>query len=133
MRDYGHTKIDAIFVFADSRDWAGDCQIIPDLAMSKGGYIGTLSETFNEGPPIYFPHNDVVWSAATTTSCQPLSCHSCISCGNLFSRHHLIYRGFLNGHRIGGSRDSGADPVSLLTLFRMLRVNLSRTIYSMST
>jgi ribonucleotide monophosphatase NagD (HAD superfamily) len=32
--------------------------------MSKGGYIGTLSETFDEGPPIYFSHNDIVWSAA---------------------------------------------------------------------
>jgi HAD superfamily hydrolase (TIGR01456 family) len=50
--------------FADSRDWAGDIQIILDLAMSKGGYIGTLSETFDEGPPIYFSHSDIVWSAA---------------------------------------------------------------------
>lgn len=32
--------------------------------MSKGGYIGTLSKTFDEGPPIYFSHNDIVWSAA---------------------------------------------------------------------
>jgi len=32
--------------------------------MSKGGYTGTLSETFDEGPPIYFSHNDIVWSAA---------------------------------------------------------------------
>jgi len=32
--------------------------------MSKGGYIGTLSETFDEGPPIFFSHNDIVWSAA---------------------------------------------------------------------
>ncbi|KAH8811793.1 HAD-like domain-containing protein [Xylogone sp. PMI_703] len=63
-RDYGKTKIEAIFVFADSRDWAGDIQIMLDLAMSKGGYIGTLSETFDEGPPIYFSHNDIVWSAA---------------------------------------------------------------------
>lgn len=62
-RDYGNTKIEAIFVFADSRDWAGDIQIILDLAMSKGGYIGTVSQTFSEGPPIYFSHNDVVWSA----------------------------------------------------------------------
>jgi len=51
-------------VFADSRDWAGDIQIMLDLAMSKGGYIGTLSETFDEGPPIYFSHSDIVWSAA---------------------------------------------------------------------
>ena len=35
-----------------------------DLAMSVGGYIGTLSKTFDEGPPIYFSHNDIVWSAA---------------------------------------------------------------------
>jgi HAD superfamily hydrolase (TIGR01456 family) len=63
-RDFKKTKIDAIFVFADSRDWAADTQIILDLAMSKGGYIGTLSETFDEGPPIYFSHSDVVWSAA---------------------------------------------------------------------
>jgi ribonucleotide monophosphatase NagD (HAD superfamily) len=39
-------------------------QIILDLAMSKDGYIGTVSETFDEGPPIYFSHNDMVWSAA---------------------------------------------------------------------
>ncbi|RDL40293.1 putative cat eye syndrome critical region protein 5 [Venustampulla echinocandica] len=64
IRNYGETKIEAIFVFADSRDWAGDVQIMLDLAMSKGGYIGTLSDTFDEGPPIYFSHNDIVWSAA---------------------------------------------------------------------
>lgn len=63
-RDLSTTKIDAIFVFADSRDWAGDIQIMLDLAMSKGGYIGTLSETYDEGPTIYFSHNDIVWSAA---------------------------------------------------------------------
>lgn len=63
-RDFSGVVIEAIFVFADSRDWAGDLQIIIDLAMSKGGRIGTLSETFDEGPPIYFSHNDVVWSAA---------------------------------------------------------------------
>jgi HAD superfamily hydrolase (TIGR01456 family) len=63
-RDLSKVKIEAIFVFADSRDWASDCQIILDLAMSKGGYLGTLSETFDEGPPIYFSHNDIVWSAA---------------------------------------------------------------------
>lgn len=63
-RDFSDVTIEAIFVFADSRDWAGDIQIMLDLAMSKGGRIGTLSETFDEGPPIYFSHNDVVWSAA---------------------------------------------------------------------
>ncbi|EHK98184.1 putative Uncharacterized CDP-alcohol phosphatidyltransferase class-I family protein C22A12.08c [Glarea lozoyensis 74030] len=63
-RNFAEVKIEAIFVFADSREWAGDIQIILDLAMSKGGFIGTLSETFDEGPPIYFSHNDIVWSAA---------------------------------------------------------------------
>ncbi|KAI8273421.1 hypothetical protein K4K60_010875 [Colletotrichum sp. SAR11_57] len=62
--DFTDVTIEAIFVFADSRDWAGDIQIMLDLAMSKGGRLGTLSETFDEGPPIYFSHNDIVWSAA---------------------------------------------------------------------
>ncbi|CAI0641874.1 unnamed protein product [Colletotrichum noveboracense] len=63
-RDFTDVTIEAIFVFADSRDWAGDIQIMLDLAMSKGGRLGTLSATFDEGPPIYFSHNDIVWSAA---------------------------------------------------------------------
>lgn len=62
-RNYGEVKIEAIFVFADSRDWAGDQQIILDLLTSKGGYLGTRSETFDEGPPIFFSHNDIIWSA----------------------------------------------------------------------
>lgn len=32
--------------------------------MSKNGRLGTRSESFNEGPPIFFSHNDVVWSAS---------------------------------------------------------------------
>ncbi|KXT12141.1 hypothetical protein AC579_10379 [Pseudocercospora musae] len=63
-RNFAETKIEAIFVFADSRDWAGDQQIILDLLMSKRGYLGTRSETFDEGPPVFFSHNDVVWSAS---------------------------------------------------------------------
>ncbi|TKA36087.1 hypothetical protein B0A54_13026 [Friedmanniomyces endolithicus] len=63
-RNFAEVKIEAIFVFADSRDWAGDQQIILDLLMSKGGYLGSRSETFNEGPPVFFSHNDVIWSAS---------------------------------------------------------------------
>lgn len=63
-RDLKNTKIDAIFVFADSRDWAGDQQIILDVLMSKDGHLGTRSETFNEGPPLFFSHNDVVWATS---------------------------------------------------------------------
>lgn len=64
VREFDKLNIEAIFVFADSRDWAGDQQIILDLLMSKNGRIGTRSESFQEGPPIYFSHNDVVWSTA---------------------------------------------------------------------
>ncbi|KIW03439.1 TIGR01456 family HAD hydrolase [Verruconis gallopava] len=63
-RNFGETEIEAIFVFADSRDWASDQQIILDLLMSKNGRLGTRSETFNEGPPVFFSHNDVVWSTS---------------------------------------------------------------------
>ena len=61
-RNFNDFEIEAIFVFADSRDWAGDQQIILDLMMSKNGRLGTRSETFDEGPPVFFSHNDVVWS-----------------------------------------------------------------------
>ncbi|MCJ1424954.1 hypothetical protein MMC29_002842 [Sticta canariensis] len=63
-RNFGEQEIEAIFVFADSRDWAGDQQIILDLLMSVKGRLGTRSETFDEGPPIFFSHNDIVWSAS---------------------------------------------------------------------
>jgi HAD superfamily hydrolase (TIGR01456 family) len=63
-RDFSKINIEAIFVFADSRDWAGDQQIILDLVMSKNGRLGTRSETFQEGPPVYFSHNDIVWSTS---------------------------------------------------------------------
>ncbi|KAF2757631.1 HAD superfamily hydrolase-like protein [Pseudovirgaria hyperparasitica] len=63
-RNFGECEIEAIFVFADSRDWACDQQIILDLLMSKNGRLGTRSETFDEGPPVYFSHNDVVWSTS---------------------------------------------------------------------
>jgi len=63
-RNFGETEIEAIFVFADSRDWASDQQIILDLLMSKKGRLGTRSENYDEGPPVFFSHNDVVWSAS---------------------------------------------------------------------
>ncbi|KAL9132155.1 MAG: hypothetical protein Q9217_000089 [Psora testacea] len=64
VRNFGEQEINAIFVFADSREWAGDQQIILDLLMSKHGRLGTRSETSDEGPPIYFSHNDIVWSTS---------------------------------------------------------------------
>ncbi|KAK4972532.1 hypothetical protein LTR66_011316 [Elasticomyces elasticus] len=64
LRDFSKVDIEAIFVFADSRDWAGDQQIILDLLMSENGRLGTRSKTFEDGPPVFFSHNDVVWSAS---------------------------------------------------------------------
>ena len=63
-RNFGKTEIEAIFVFADSRHWGDDAQIIIDLLTSKNGVLGTRSEHYDEGPPIYFSHNDIIWSAA---------------------------------------------------------------------
>ncbi|KAG7828695.1 hypothetical protein KL920_003191 [Ogataea angusta] len=60
--DFSKTKIDAILVFADSRNWAADQQIILELLMSKNGVMGTVSETFEEGPSIYFAHSDFIWA-----------------------------------------------------------------------
>ena len=62
-RNFGKTEIEAIFVFADSWDWASDQQIILDLLMSKNGCLGTRFETSEEGPPV-FSHNDIVWSTS---------------------------------------------------------------------
>jgi ribonucleotide monophosphatase NagD (HAD superfamily) len=64
LRNFHEVEIDAVFVFADGHDWAGDQQIILDLLMSKNGRLGTRSETFDEGPPVFFSHNDVIWSAS---------------------------------------------------------------------
>ncbi|RMZ79936.1 hypothetical protein DV738_g2981, partial [Chaetothyriales sp. CBS 135597] len=68
LRNYGEIPIEAVFVFADSRDWAGDQQIILDLCMSKGGRLGTRSETLDEGPPVFFAHNDVIWATSHSHS-----------------------------------------------------------------
>ncbi len=63
-RNFAEVEIEAIFVFADSRDWAGDQQILLDLLTSKNGRLGTRSENYDEGPPIFFSHNDMVWSTS---------------------------------------------------------------------
>lgn len=83
-RNFDESTVDAIFVFADSRDWAGDQQIILDLLMSKNGHLGTRSETFDEGPPIYFSHNDIVWSTSHE--------HSRIGMGALRTSVEALYK-----------------------------------------
>lgn len=63
-RDFKNLKVQAIFVFADSKDWGSDTQIILDFLCSRDGYLGTRSETFDEGPPLFFAHNDLVWATS---------------------------------------------------------------------
>ncbi|KAJ5674062.1 hypothetical protein N7462_009501 [Penicillium macrosclerotiorum] len=82
--DLDAVQIEAIFVFADSRDWAGDQQIILDCLMSQNGRLGTRSETFDEGPPVYFSHNDVVWSTSHE--------HSRIGMGALRASLEALYK-----------------------------------------
>ena len=62
--DLEKTQVEAIFVFADSRDWAGDQQIILDCLMTRHGHLSQRSNVHNEGPPVFFSHNDVVWSTS---------------------------------------------------------------------
>ncbi|KAL2135589.1 hypothetical protein VTI74DRAFT_7865 [Chaetomium olivicolor] len=70
-----HLKIDAMFVLNDPRDWALDIQILSDLLLSHGGYLGTYSPLNNNPslpncgwqadgqPPLYFSNADLFWSA----------------------------------------------------------------------
>lgn len=70
-----NTKIDAIFVFNDPRDWALDIQIITDLLLSEGGMLGTYSAKNGDSslpgagwqqdgqPPLFFSNPDLFWSA----------------------------------------------------------------------
>lgn len=60
--DFSKVNIDAILVFADSRNWAVDQQIILELLLSKKGVMGTESKTYDEGPDIYFAHSDFIWA-----------------------------------------------------------------------
>lgn len=60
--DFSKIDIDAILVFADSRNWAADQQIILELLLSKKGRMGTESKTYDEGPQIYFAHSDFIWA-----------------------------------------------------------------------
>lgn len=60
--DFSKVPLDAILVFADSRNWAADQQIILELLLSKNGVMGTESKTYDEGPQIYFAHSDFIWA-----------------------------------------------------------------------
>ncbi|KAJ0423799.1 HAD-like domain-containing protein [Aspergillus carlsbadensis] len=64
IRNFRELRIEAILVFADSRDWAGDKQIILDVLRSKNGNLLERSETFEEHLPVYFSHNDILWATS---------------------------------------------------------------------
>ncbi|KAH2692375.1 hypothetical protein KXW53_005302 [Aspergillus fumigatus] len=69
-------KIDAIFVFNDSRDWGLDAHLIIDLLLSSQGVLGTISDKngradlpnrgfLQDGQPhLYFSNPDLWWAAA---------------------------------------------------------------------
>ncbi|KAJ5132432.1 hypothetical protein N7448_006590 [Penicillium atrosanguineum] len=90
--DLDSTRIEAIFVFADSRDWAGDQQIILDVLMTQKGQLNTRSETFDEGPPVYFSHNDVLWSTSHE--------HSRIGMGALRASLEALYKAVTGGKEL---------------------------------
>lgn len=69
-------KIDAIFVFADPRDWGPDTQIIVDALLSEQGVLGSYSKKNNDPslpnmgfqqdgqPQLYFSNGDLLWAAS---------------------------------------------------------------------
>ncbi|KAJ5133621.1 hypothetical protein N7448_001358 [Penicillium atrosanguineum] len=64
-RDFSKMKFDAILVFADSRDYATDFQIIIDLLLSDNGKLLTRAEDpENSRIPIYFSQGDFVFATA---------------------------------------------------------------------
>ncbi|SCV03952.1 LANO_0G07250g1_1 [Lachancea nothofagi CBS 11611] len=61
--DFSKISIDAILVFADSRNWAADQQIILEILLSKHGVMGTVAQDPSENHVgLYFAHSDFVWA-----------------------------------------------------------------------
>ena len=61
-RDFSKMKFDAILVFADSRDYATDMQIIMDLLLAEDGKLLTRAkDPVASRIPIYFSQGDLVF------------------------------------------------------------------------
>ncbi|CAR24105.1 KLTH0F07810p [Lachancea thermotolerans CBS 6340] len=61
--DFSKVPIDAILVFADSRNWAADQQIILEILLSKNGVMGTVAKDPSDNKVgLYFAHSDFVWA-----------------------------------------------------------------------
>ncbi|TGZ83922.1 HAD-superfamily hydrolase [Ascodesmis nigricans] len=60
------TKVDAVFVFNDPRDWALDIQVIVDVLLSEDGVLGTRRrpEVVKKlgHVPVYFSNPDLWWA-----------------------------------------------------------------------
>lgn len=59
-------KIDAVFVYNDSRDWGLDATIMVDTLLAPNGLLGSTT-AFNtasaESPRIYWSNQDMLWAA----------------------------------------------------------------------
>lgn len=64
IKDLTTKKFDAILVFNDPHDWAGDLQIISDVLNSEGGMLNTFRKQNQWDPsvPIFFSNNDLLWA-----------------------------------------------------------------------
>lgn len=62
--DIDMVPFNAILVFNDPRNWAGDLQIISDLLNSERGMLNTMRQKTSSIPsiPIYFTCNDLLWA-----------------------------------------------------------------------
>lgn len=57
-------KFDAVLVFNDPHDWAGDLQVISDVLNTQGGMLNTLrkEQQWEPAVPIFFSNNDLLWA-----------------------------------------------------------------------
>jgi HAD superfamily hydrolase (TIGR01456 family) len=61
-RDFSKVKFDAILVFADSRDYATDMQLIMDLLLSENGrFLTRAKDPVSSRIPVYFSQGDLVF------------------------------------------------------------------------
>lgn len=61
-RDFSKVKFDAILIFADSRDYATDMQLIIDLLLAENGqFLTRAKDPVSSRIPIYFSQGDLVF------------------------------------------------------------------------
>ncbi|PWN39529.1 HAD-superfamily hydrolase [Ceraceosorus guamensis] len=60
-------RFGAVIVFHDSRDWGGDIQLMCDVLRSPTGQIGTLGDDTHPQAPVFFTHEDLIWTNSFPT------------------------------------------------------------------